>query len=270
MFEEDAQAREASDHGCLILNADDWGQERETTDRTLECFRQGSLSSVSSMVFMKDTERAAGLALEHGISAGLHLNLTARFTLPGLRTPVIEHQRKVAAFLRGHRYAQVLFHPGLMRSFEYLVAAQRDEFSRLYGAPPARWDGHHHMHLCSNVLFAGLLPEGTVVRRSYSFVSKEKSPVNRLYRDMVNRSLARRHRLTEFFFSLPVVQSSGMAAKIFALARTVAVEMETHPINPDEYRCLMSGDITRLNGGIPVASGFNLPPRSAGSNGEAS
>ena len=47
--------------------ADDWGRDRETTERTLECFNQGAVSSVSAMVFMEDSERAAAIALERGI-----------------------------------------------------------------------------------------------------------------------------------------------------------------------------------------------------------
>src|SRR5579863_9771612 len=62
----------AGSRSVLIVNADDWGWDRETTDRTLNCFLEGSLSSVSAMVFMQDSERAARLARQHGIDAGLH------------------------------------------------------------------------------------------------------------------------------------------------------------------------------------------------------
>jgi len=48
--------------GCLIIDADDWGRDARTTDRTFECFRNGALSSASGMVFMQDSERAANIA----------------------------------------------------------------------------------------------------------------------------------------------------------------------------------------------------------------
>ena len=80
-----------------------------------------------------------------------------------------------------------------------MVAAQIDEFRRLYGADPSpAGDGHHHMHLCANVLYQGLLPQGTVVRRNFSFQPGEKSIFNRTYRRVVDGRLARRHRLVEF------------------------------------------------------------------------
>jgi hypothetical protein len=66
-------------NGRLIVNADDWGRDRHTTDRILECVVHKALSSASAMVFMEDCERAAAMDLERGIDCGLHLNFTAPF-----------------------------------------------------------------------------------------------------------------------------------------------------------------------------------------------
>src|ERR1700758_5164513 len=50
---------EAPCSGILIINADDWGRDHETTQRILECTLRGTVSSASAMVFMEDSERAA-------------------------------------------------------------------------------------------------------------------------------------------------------------------------------------------------------------------
>jgi len=242
--------------GVLIVNADDWGRDYENTERTLECIGRGTVSSVSAMVFMKDSERAAAIAREQGIDAGLHLNFTAAFSAPGTPTRLIGHQQRLSRYLGRHRFAQVVFHPGLARSFEYVVKAQRDEFHRLYGEEPARLDGHHHVHLCSNVLFGGLLPSGTIVRRNFSFEAGEKSWSNRFYRRLVDRMLARRHRLTDFFFSLPPLSLPSRVERIFSLASEFTVEVETHPVNPEEYRFLAGGEILRLAGDHPISPRF--------------
>ena len=84
---------------CVILNADDWGRDVETTDRSLECTLQGVISSVSAMVFMEDSKRAANLALGHRIDAGLHLNLTTPFDAAHCPSKLVEHQRKLHRFL---------------------------------------------------------------------------------------------------------------------------------------------------------------------------
>jgi YdjC-like protein len=242
--------------GALIINADDWGRDRENTQRTMDCVLRGSVSSVSAMVFMQDSERAAAIAREHEIDAGLHLNLTSPFSVVDVSSHLVERQQQVARYLARHRLAGVFFHPGLAASFEYVVQAQIEEFSRLYGAVPRRIDGHHHMHLCANVILAKLLPLGIIVRRNFSFQPGEKSWINRQYRSMVDRLLARRHRLTDFFFSLPPLESESRMERIFSLARTFAVEVETHPVNAAEYRFLAEGEIFRRTRGRPVARGF--------------
>lgn len=247
--------------GVLIVNADDWGRDHETTERTLECILRGSVSSVSAMVFMADSERAAAIARERGIDAGLHLNFTTLFSAPDCPTRLIERQRELAKCLLRHRLSQVLFYPALMRSFKYVVSAQHDEFCRLYGQPPGRLDGHHHMHLCANVLLGRLLPPGTVVRRNFSFQPGEKSFGNRFYRKVVDRMLARRHRLTDFFFSLPPRDPPGHMQKILSLARDFTVEIATHPVDPEEYRFLAEGEIFRWAGDVPIVPCFAVRPK---------
>jgi chitin disaccharide deacetylase len=224
-----------------------------TTERTLECFLGGTVSSVSGMVFMEDSERSAAIAQERGIDVGLHLNLTSPFSFPGTATRLREQQQRISKFLRRHRFAPAIFHPGLRPAFEYVVAAQLDEFRRLYGADPIRIDGHHHMHLAANVLLGKLLPSGTVVRRNFSFERGEKSWANRLYRRVQDNVLSRRHRLPDFLFPLAPLDPRARLRRVFSLAKQGVVEVETHPINRDEYRFLTEGEILRLTEGVPIA-----------------
>ena len=233
--------------GALIINADDWGRDEDNTNSTLTCVEAGAISAVSAMVFMQDSERSAAIARERRIEAGLHLNFTTSFSLPNCPRRLLEHQRAVARYLLRHRLAQVVFQPRLIRSFEYLVSAQIEEFCRLYGQKPKRIDGHHHMHLCANVLWQGLLPSGTVVRRNFSFDRGEKSLWNLMYRKFVDRSLARRHDLADFFFSLSPVEPRSRIERIFSLARHGIVEVETHTINPQEFKFLSEGEIFRCS-----------------------
>jgi hypothetical protein len=252
---------EKAHSGLLIVNADDWGRDHETTERIFECLVRGTVSSTSAMVFMADSERAAAIAQERGVDAGLHLNFTTPFSAPACPRRLVERQQEVRAYLLRSRLNQVVFHPGLARSFEYIVAAQLEEFNRLYGAQPARLDGHHHMHLCTNVLLAGLLPPNTIVRRNFSFQAGEKSFINRLYRQIVDHGLGRRHRLVDFFFSLPPLEPWGRLERIRALARRFVVEVETHPINADEYRFLMGSEVARWTDDVSIAPRFSMPPR---------
>jgi len=235
--------------GILILNADDWARNRSSTERILECLRRGAVSSVSAMVFMEDSERGAALARERGIDVGLHLNLTTRFSAPRVPAPLTDHQQRIARYLERNKAARVLYHPGLRASFEYVVKAQREEFVRLYGAEPPRIDGHHHMHLCANVLFQKLLPAGTIVRRNFSFRPGEKDWFNSFYRGWQDRKLARRHRVTDFFFSLAPIELCTRLDEVLTLADSYVVEVGTHPANAEEYEFLASGAVFRWAGG---------------------
>jgi len=249
----------AQPEGALIVNADDWGRNRRTTQPILDCLRKGSVSAVSAMVFMEDSERAAAVARESKVDAGLHLNLTAAFSGAAVPQPLADRQGRIASYLLRHRLARVLFHPALVNCFEYVVQAQLDEYERLYGRMPERIDGHHHMHLCANVLFGGLLPPGTVVRRNFSFQAGEKSRWNRYYRGMIDRNLSRRYRLVDFLFSLAPLEPSDRLQRILAVARNRSVELETHPVNSAEYEFLMKGEFERRLGDLTIASRFSLP-----------
>src|SRR5207249_1299806 len=79
---------------------------------------------------------------DHDIDAGLHLNLTTALSAPNLPAELVKHQNRLASYLR-RPLAVAVFHPGLIRSFESVVAAQIREFHRLYGTGPDRLDGHH-------------------------------------------------------------------------------------------------------------------------------
>jgi len=211
------------------------------------------------MVFMKDSERAAALARERSIDIGLHLNLTESLSAHNVSASLQEHHGRVARFLLGHRLAQIVYHPGLAGSFKYVVNTQLDEFHRIYGEAPRRIDGHHHMHLCANVLYANLLPKGTIVRRSFSFTPSEKGSINRMYRGLVDRILARRHYMSDLFYSLIPIDASGRLERILSLANDFAVEVETHPAQPNEHAFLTSAAILRVTTEVSIEDRYSLP-----------
>lgn len=260
---------------AVIVNADDWGSDAFTTDRILECATAGVLSSASAMVFMQDSERAAELALAHGVDCGLHLNLTQEFSSTAGSPSLKEHQARVKRFLLSFRFAPALRNPRLANSFEYVVRAQLEEYERMYGAAPRRVDGHHHMHLCANVLSGELLPAGIIVRRNFSFQPGEKSALNRAYRGWRDRQLAERHQLADYFFDLTPLLPPERLERLFALGARANVEIETHPALYEEYRFLRGGEFERYAGAVSVLRGYILrsfgareagPAASAGSS----
>jgi len=238
----------------LIINADDWGRSMVETDAALRCCRAGRITSVSAMVFMADSERAAELATANGVEIGLHLNFTEPFT-DGRCPENLRHcQGRVVRFLKRNKYAQVLYNPWLQNEFAYSYHAQTEEFERLFGRTPSHIDGHHHMHLCANLLFTNLIPAGIRIRRNFSFWPGEKGPVNRAYRALVDRWLQRRYHLTDYFFDLTQSIRQGKMDRMMALAKTTNVELMTHPILPGEADYLISSEFWELLQCLQVGS----------------
>lgn len=246
--------------GALIVNADDWGRDGRTTDAILQCARAGAISAVSAMVFMDDSERAAALARSEGIDAGLHLNFTAPLSAATVPAGLGDRQRQLGARLRLHPLSRIVYYPKLNPLFDYVVKAQLDEFQRLYGRPPSRIDGHHHMHLCGNVVFGRLLPERTVVRRNFSFRRGEKWFVNRWYRRWIDGLIARRHRVVDFLFNLSPMQPGSRLDRIVSLAGRSIVELETHPVVEAERDFLLGDGLQRRLGGVSIAESFVVSP----------
>jgi predicted glycoside hydrolase/deacetylase ChbG (UPF0249 family) len=227
----------------LIINADDWGRSRTETDAALQCYEKGRITSASAMVFMEDSERAADIAKENQVDVGLHLNFSERFSGSFIDATLEDYHRKTVRFLKGTKYSQLVYNPFLQKAFAYSYEAQTGEFGRLFGKSPSHIDGHHHMHLCANLLFGELIPTGTTMRRNFSFWPGEKSAFNRAYRRLVDALLARKYRLPDYFFDLTQSIREKKLERVAALAKSSNVELMTHPILPLEMDFLMSDEM---------------------------
>jgi predicted glycoside hydrolase/deacetylase ChbG (UPF0249 family) len=206
------------------------------------------------MVFMRDSERAAALAQANSVDVGLHLNFAEQFTGASLPSELLKTQDRLVSYLMGSRYAQLLYNPFLRRQFSESLRAQLDEFDRLYHRPPTHIDGHHHMHLCANMLLAATLPAGSKVRRNFSFWPGEKSALNRAYRRLVDRWLQRRHRMVSYFFDLGQCLREDKLSRVAALAKATQVELMTHPILTDESEFLLGKQFSMFLQSIPTGS----------------
>jgi predicted glycoside hydrolase/deacetylase ChbG (UPF0249 family) len=242
----------------LIVNADDLGRLKAATDTTLACYESKRITSTSAMVFMEDSERAAELALASGIDVGLHINLSEKFTADSVPAQLREYHDWICHFLTRSKYALLFYNPFLVKEFRFAFDAQFTEFVRLYGRQPSHFDGHQHMHLATNMLIQNIIPAGQKVRRNFSFRPGQKSLINRTYRGVVDRCLARRYRLTDYFFALSSNLERAKLQAIIALSRTASVELMTHTWNQSEFKWLMSEDYVDAMGDAGTGAGATL------------
>jgi predicted glycoside hydrolase/deacetylase ChbG (UPF0249 family) len=245
----------------LIINADDLGRNRETTANSMSCHREGRITSGSAMVFMADSRRAAELATAAGLETGLHLNLSLPFDGPGLSSGLLGQHLPLVKYYRRSKWAQVLYNPLLKKKLEYVFKAQYDEYIRLYGSEPAKIDGHHHMHLCMNMIVGRVMPQGCRVRRNFSFEPHEKDIFNRTYRRLIDACLTRRYSCADFFFSIEPVHDSRRLERIIRLGLISDVEIMTHPIRAEEHDYLMSAQYRELIAAVPQGTYSMLKPR---------
>jgi predicted glycoside hydrolase/deacetylase ChbG (UPF0249 family) len=219
----------------LIINADDLGYEALDSDRIVDCFKSGLITSASAMVFMQDSRRAAEMALRSGLETGLHLNLTCPFDEKRIPVRLRDDQIDVVRYYRHGGFSQVLYNPFIVHRLARTVKAQFDEYRSLYGRTPAQIDGHHHMHLSMNMIIGQLIPEGEKVRRNFSFSPGEKSLFNRTYRTLVDSWLLRHYSIADFFYSLEPVGDLKRLREIVNRATSAHVELMMHPRKKDTY-----------------------------------
>jgi predicted glycoside hydrolase/deacetylase ChbG (UPF0249 family) len=226
----------------LIINADDFARSAAETDVALRCYQAGRITSVSMMVFMTDSDRAADLAKQTELDVGLHLNFAEPFARRSCPAKLCDHQRRLINYLMGNKYAQLVYNPFLRSAFYCSYKAQAEEFERLFEKPPSHIDGHHHMHLCANIFLSNMIPSGMKIRRNFSFWPGEKSWPNRTYRALVDHWLARTYQLTDYFFDLTQCIEQNKLGWVTSLAKSSAVELMTHPIVKAEEEYLMSDE----------------------------
>jgi chitin disaccharide deacetylase len=234
----------------LIINADDFGLDLSTTDRILSSYKSGRITSASAMMFMSDTERSAELALEIGLEVGLHLNFTEQFS-GNVNSPLLKkYHQDIASFLLKNKYFFLLYNPNLRKQFHYVYKTQYDEYLKFYNRMPNHINGHHHMHLCANILFDRIISKGMKVRKNFSFSWRKKNLFNICYRKIIDFFLKQRHICTDYFFSLPPIDQVKSLQKIIQCSKTSCVEIMVHPGNIKEFNYIMSEEYRRLIDGI--------------------
>lgn len=246
----------------IIVTADDFGKSRHATDSILQCFSKGRITSTSAMVFMEDSERAASLSLKTNMEVGLHLNFSTPFTAEIVSPKLREHHNRVVSYLIKNKFSQVVYNPLLAGSFDFLFKAQLEEFIRLYDNNPAFYNGHHHMHLCANMLLRKVLPTGTYVRRTFTFDRGEKSALNQLYRHVLDIFVSRRFVSSDCFFSIAPVQNIARLKDIFDRSTLNTIEIEVHPENLEESEFLLGNTFLHLMESVHMGNFQTLNNRS--------
>jgi predicted glycoside hydrolase/deacetylase ChbG (UPF0249 family) len=245
----------------LIITADDYGKNQHATDNILNCFTNNRITSASAMVFMLDSERAASSASDIGLEIGLHVNFTLPFTAHNAPQELREHQDRLVSYLTKHRLSQAVLNPFLTDSFSFVFLSQEKEFLRLYSKLPDYYNGHHHMHLCANMLVGNHIPRGARVRGTFTFDRGEKGAFKRFYRQILNFYISKRFVSTNAFFSIEPISDHERLKNIIKRAAREDVEIEVHPENEGETGYLLSSQFQVLIRSVQIGPFSRLPAK---------
>jgi len=78
--------------------------------------------------------------------------------------------------------------------------------------------------------------------------------------------MAQRHRMADYLFSVPQLKSRERLERVVKLASNFNVEIETHPVNSEEYSFLVNGEIQSLVGQAKIVRGYRLSCRDTAGN----
>lgn len=245
--------------GLLIVNADDWGCNPEETRAIAACFTHGAITSTTAFVWMRDSRRAAELAVEQGLPVGLHVNLDLPYTAADVSEGARGDQAEVCRVFSARRSRLRAYLPvgRLRRLLRATISAQLEEFERIYGRPPTHFDSHHHALQSVPAAFFSL-PKGTKVRNPRWQAS---SAASRLLRNWRRPIIRHRFVTTARFFDLVAVHPAlggSEIERVLSAADTTAVELMTHPHFRREFDVLCSDAWIRLLSGRSLGSFADL------------
>ena len=210
----------------VIINADDFGLNKEENRTIIDAFRQGLISSATLMANMPAFEEACALAREGGLQGriGLHFNLT--YGRP-LSTPICKQPRLCNAAgefdlnLPRHR---LWLAAHTRHAIEAELQAQWQRCLE-HGIRPSHIDSHQHVH--------NILPVGEIVAR---FAAHQGVPVRlarnlgrnltlpkRLFKALLNRRLRRLGHACADHVCTPLDLHHGL------LPRDGVLEVIAHP-----------------------------------------
>jgi predicted glycoside hydrolase/deacetylase ChbG (UPF0249 family) len=249
-----------SDTPLLIVNADDFGWNRDATDLTLGCFEAGQITSTTALVNMEDSERAAERGREGGFPIGLHLNLTDPFTGTGVAAGERERQAAACRIFGGGglRLRSWTYDPRIARLVEDAIRDQLERFRALYGTEPTHVDGHNHVQVCPNVVRAKAL-DGFKLRNALWAWPSDDGII--AHARAARRWLtARRHLTPRWFYDvselheLPREQADARLGR----ARESAVEVMCHPGFDHELEALRDPSWSERIASLPRGSYCDL------------
>jgi len=139
----------------FIINADDFGKNRQVNEAVIKCFNEGFLSSASILMNGSGYNEAVEFMKAHKYSGvGIHLNLTEG-------SPVTSNLKRIPSLIKGD--GSLLDNKQLRKKSLKFTVPYRQIYTELenqileflkFGIKPSHIDSHHHVHTIPLVALA--------------------------------------------------------------------------------------------------------------------
>jgi len=222
----------------VIINADDFGWDEETTDLTIELLEKGLLTSATIMTDRPSSEKAIDYAKQHGksFSFGLHFNLVDHH-IPCSDTPsslidesgklkMSNHQRKDALLWK-------LNAKEIQKEFECQLTQLLDA-----GVEVSHIDSHGHLHKFPQIVMAikpVMKKYGIrtirIPQNVFPSDSKKKIVINNLFRLFFFGMVT-----TDHFYMLENHEDENWIDNFFSKLPEGLTELGVHPGRTDHWR----------------------------------
>ncbi len=220
----------------VIVNADDFGMNRNVNDAIKVCFEEKLLTNTTLMVNMPFAEEAVQLALTEGFheSVGIHLNLTSGMPL----TDRIKKQKRFCrkdgtfnAFFQKHLRTRLFITKEESECVREEAEAQIRKYLS-FGLPEKHLDSHHHVHTDLSVwkvLYPLLLKYDFRSVRLSRNLFKKTAPLNAVYKKYYNSLLFRSKLITTDYFG----SYKDMKNMKSTIINGEVIELMLHPMYKD-------------------------------------
>jgi hypothetical protein len=243
----------------LIVNADDFGFDKDTLEATIDCFRAGALTSATIMLGMPATEQALEFARGNPeLDFGVHLVFTGDFG----QAPLAGAQRVPSLVAADGRFlsvrtarARALAGRLAQRELELEIQAQVRAVQEA-GVQVSHVDSHRHVHKLGSIraALARALP-GLGIRRVRTaqdvYLTRPLASPTYWAGPRWRRHLRRAFETTDHFFMAGVSEppwSTPLAPRLERL--TGSLEVGVHPGSAPDWRARDRQEVLELAAGL--------------------
>ncbi len=237
-----------------VINADDFGIDKERSDAIIKAFNQNLINRTTVMVNMDYSEEAYHDSVNAGISSfvGLHLNLTKG-------APLTERIKKINLLcdeegrfngkqMQNSVYRLLPLLGEVRRAVYEEIDAQFRKYISFYGnRSNLHMDSHHHIHKSLGILPICLEMVKKYGFKSMRFAKTSGSFVNCCYNTLINKTILKTTGQTYYhlFDSVEDYLIRGQS-----ISSNDCFEVECHPV--EKGRVLYDGEEKMISLDCPV------------------